>query len=128
MLRQALRVLGVNQRLGCRSRSSERQKRVFRLLNRHLRAAPAEKRPPQRNLGRLRDNLWMRLPIGLLFGFGLRICSSGIEDRFRPAPRPQLPVTARALVGMFQKNFAKFEAQVDADVRAAAPDLKLAAE
>ena len=32
------------------------------------------------------------------------------------------------LVGMFQKNFAKFEAQVDADVRAAAPDLKLAAE
>jgi len=36
--------------------------------------------------------------------------------------------TARALVGMFQKNFAKFEAQVDADVRAAAPDLKLAAE
>jgi phosphoenolpyruvate carboxykinase (ATP) len=29
---------------------------------------------------------------------------------------------------MFQKNFAKFEAQVDADVRAAAEDLKLAAE
>ena len=36
--------------------------------------------------------------------------------------------TARRLVGMFQKNFAKFEAQVDADVRAAAPDVKLAAE
>jgi len=35
---------------------------------------------------------------------------------------------ARALVDMFQKNFAKFEAQVDAEVRAAAPDLKLAAE
>jgi phosphoenolpyruvate carboxykinase (ATP) len=29
---------------------------------------------------------------------------------------------------MFQKNFAKFESVVDADVRAAAPDLKLAAE
>jgi len=29
--------------------------------------------------------------------------------------------TARALVAMFQKNFAKFEAKVDADVRAAAP-------
>jgi hypothetical protein len=28
---------------------------------------------------------------------------------------------------MFQKNFAKFEAQVDADVRAAAPEVKLAA-
>jgi phosphoenolpyruvate carboxykinase (ATP) len=36
--------------------------------------------------------------------------------------------TARALVAMFQKNFAKFEAQVDADVRAAAPEVKLAAE
>jgi phosphoenolpyruvate carboxykinase (ATP) len=29
---------------------------------------------------------------------------------------------------MFQKNFAKFEEKVDADVRAAAPDVKLAAE
>jgi phosphoenolpyruvate carboxykinase (ATP) len=29
---------------------------------------------------------------------------------------------------MFQKNFSKYEAQVDADVRAAAPDVKLAAE
>jgi phosphoenolpyruvate carboxykinase (ATP) len=36
--------------------------------------------------------------------------------------------TARALVGMFQKNFAKFEGKVDADVRAAAPEVKLAAE
>jgi phosphoenolpyruvate carboxykinase (ATP) len=32
------------------------------------------------------------------------------------------------LVGMFQNNFAKFEAQVDAEVRAAAPEVKLAAE
>jgi phosphoenolpyruvate carboxykinase (ATP) len=29
---------------------------------------------------------------------------------------------------MFQKNFARFEAQVVADVRAAAPEVKLAAE
>jgi len=29
---------------------------------------------------------------------------------------------------MFQKNFTKFEAHVDAEVRAAAPDVKLAAE
>jgi phosphoenolpyruvate carboxykinase (ATP) len=36
--------------------------------------------------------------------------------------------TARALVGMFQKNFAKFEKQVDAEVLAAAPEAKLAAE
>jgi phosphoenolpyruvate carboxykinase (ATP) len=36
--------------------------------------------------------------------------------------------TARNLVGMFQKNFAKFEDHVDAEVKAAAPDVKLAAE
>ncbi|MGN6115096.1 MAG: phosphoenolpyruvate carboxykinase (ATP), partial [Nitrobacter sp.] len=36
--------------------------------------------------------------------------------------------TARALVGMFQKNFAKFEKDVDAEVKAAAPDVKMAAE
>jgi phosphoenolpyruvate carboxykinase (ATP) len=29
---------------------------------------------------------------------------------------------------MFQKNFAKFEGVVDADVRAAAPEVKMAAE
>ena len=31
-------------------------------------------------------------------------------------------------VGMFQKNFAKFESAVDAEVRAAAPEVRLAAE
>jgi phosphoenolpyruvate carboxykinase (ATP) len=36
--------------------------------------------------------------------------------------------TARTLVAMFQKNFARFESQVDADVRAAAPEGRLAAE
>ena len=36
--------------------------------------------------------------------------------------------TARALVGMFQKNFAKFENDVDAEIKAAAPDVKMAAE
>jgi phosphoenolpyruvate carboxykinase (ATP) len=36
--------------------------------------------------------------------------------------------TARKLVGMFQKNFAKFEKDVDAEVRAAAPEVRLAAE
>jgi phosphoenolpyruvate carboxykinase (ATP) len=29
---------------------------------------------------------------------------------------------------MFQKNFAKFESVVDAEIRAAAPDVRLAAE
>jgi phosphoenolpyruvate carboxykinase (ATP) len=36
--------------------------------------------------------------------------------------------TARKLVGMFQKNFTKYEQTVDADVRAAAPEVRLAAE
>jgi phosphoenolpyruvate carboxykinase (ATP) len=35
---------------------------------------------------------------------------------------------ARALVDMFQKNFAKFEVHVDAEVKAAAPTLREAAE
>ncbi len=36
--------------------------------------------------------------------------------------------TARKLVGMFQKNFAQYEQTVDADVRAAAPEVRIAAE
>jgi phosphoenolpyruvate carboxykinase (ATP) len=36
--------------------------------------------------------------------------------------------TARKLVHMFQKNFVKYEQQVDADVRAAAPEVRIAAE
>ena len=36
--------------------------------------------------------------------------------------------TARKLVGMFQKNFVKYEKHVDADVRAAAPEVRIAAE
>ena len=36
--------------------------------------------------------------------------------------------TARKLVGMFAKNFEKYESHVDAEVKAAAPDMKMAAE
>jgi phosphoenolpyruvate carboxykinase (ATP) len=36
--------------------------------------------------------------------------------------------TARALVGMFRKNFARFENDVDAEVKAAAPEARIAAE
>ena len=36
--------------------------------------------------------------------------------------------TARRLVGMFQKNFTKFEQTVDSDVKAAAPHINIAAE
>ena len=36
--------------------------------------------------------------------------------------------TARKLVRMFQENFVKFERHVDADVRSAAPEVRIAAE
>ena len=56
-------------------------------------------------------------------------CRAAILDPIKTwADKAEFDKTARALVGMFQKNFAKFEAQVDADVRAAAPEVKLAAE
>ena len=35
---------------------------------------------------------------------------------------------ARKLVGMFVKNFAKFETMVEADVKAASPAARIAAE
>src|SRR3989442_6877647 len=36
--------------------------------------------------------------------------------------------TARKVVAMFQKNFVKFESDVDAEVRSAAPEVRIAAE
>ncbi len=36
--------------------------------------------------------------------------------------------TARKLVRMFQDNFTKYEQHVDADVKAAAPEVRIAAE
>jgi phosphoenolpyruvate carboxykinase (ATP) len=67
------------------------------------------------------------------FGFAVPTALPGVEsDILDPvntwANKAEFDKTARALVGMFQKNFTKFEADVDADVRAAAPEVKLAAE
>src|ERR1700676_4191132 len=67
------------------------------------------------------------------FGFAVPTSLPGVEPHILDpvktwADKAEFDKTARALVGMFQKNFAKFEAQVDADVRAAAPEAKLAAE
>ncbi|PIT02832.1 phosphoenolpyruvate carboxykinase [ATP] [Bradyrhizobium nitroreducens] len=67
------------------------------------------------------------------FGFAVPTALPGVPSEIlNPVntwkDKDEFDKTARALVGMFQKNFAKFEAQVDADVRAAAPDVKLAAE
>ena len=67
------------------------------------------------------------------FGFAVPTALPGVEPQILDPvktwdDKAEFDKTARALVGMFQKNFAKFEAQVDAEVRAAAPDVKLAAE
>ena len=67
------------------------------------------------------------------FGFAVPTALPGVPSEILDpvntwADKAEFDATARKLVGMFQKNFAKFEAQVDADVLAAAPDLKLAAE
>jgi phosphoenolpyruvate carboxykinase (ATP) len=67
------------------------------------------------------------------FGFAVPTALPGVDANILDpvktwANKAEFDKTARALVGMFQKNFAKFEAQVDADVRAAAPEVKLAAE
>ena len=46
-----------------------------------------------------------------------------------PAARGLLACeTARKLVAMFQKNFVQFETHVDADVRDAQPEVRIAAE
>jgi phosphoenolpyruvate carboxykinase (ATP) len=67
------------------------------------------------------------------FGFAVPTSLAGVPGEILDPvntwkDKAEFDKTARALVGMFQKNFAKFEAKVDADVRAAAPEAKLAAE
>jgi phosphoenolpyruvate carboxykinase (ATP) len=68
-----------------------------------------------------------------IFGFAVPTSLPGVEPHILDPiktwkDKAEFDKTARALVGMFQKNFAKFESLVDADVRAAAPEVKLAAE
>jgi len=67
------------------------------------------------------------------FGFQVPTALPGVDPGILN-PRETWPdkaaydAQARALVDMFNKNFEKFEVHVDADVRAAAPVLKQAAE
>ena len=68
-----------------------------------------------------------------LFGFQVPTALAGIDAKLlNPrdtwADKAAYDTQARALVDMFAKNFAKFESHVDADVRAAAPVLRQAAE
>jgi len=67
------------------------------------------------------------------FGFAVPTAVQGIDTKIlNPdqtwADKKAFDETARKLVGMFQKNFAKYEKTVDAEVRAAAPEVQMAAE
>jgi phosphoenolpyruvate carboxykinase (ATP) len=67
------------------------------------------------------------------FGFEVPLAVEGVDalildPRATWADAKAYDEQARKLVAMFAKNFAKFESHVDADVRAAAPSLRAAAE
>lgn len=67
------------------------------------------------------------------FGFAVPEAVEGVDSKILN-PRETWADTraydamARKLVGMFVKNFAKFEAKVGADVKAASPTAQIAAE
>jgi phosphoenolpyruvate carboxykinase (ATP) len=68
-----------------------------------------------------------------VFGFQVPVALKGVDaailnPRETWADKLAYDAQARALVDMFQKNFAKFEVHVDAEVKAAAPILQEAAE
>jgi phosphoenolpyruvate carboxykinase (ATP) len=68
-----------------------------------------------------------------VFGFSVPTSLPGVEPKIlNPrdtwADAAAYDTTARKLVEMFNKNFVAFETHVDADVRAAAPHVKQAAE
>ncbi|HVV62059.1 MAG TPA: phosphoenolpyruvate carboxykinase [Pseudolabrys sp.] len=67
------------------------------------------------------------------FGFAVPVAVPGIDSKLLdPAntwkDRAEFVETARKLVGMFQQNFQKFEQHVDAEIKAAAPEVRIAAE
>jgi phosphoenolpyruvate carboxykinase (ATP) len=59
------------------------------------------------------------------FGFSVPTSVPGMKTWQN---KKEFDETARSLVKMFQDNFTKFESKVDAEVRAAAPEVRLAAE
>lgn len=67
------------------------------------------------------------------FGFAVPVAVPGIDSKLLDPvntwkDKAEFATTARQLVGMFQKNFVKFEKHVDADIKAAAPEVRIAAE
>ena len=67
------------------------------------------------------------------FGFSVPTSVPGVEPHLlQPMKtwknKAEFDKTARELVAMFQQNFQKFESHVTADVKAAAPEVRIAAE
>ncbi len=67
------------------------------------------------------------------FGFSVPTSVPGVEPHLLNPfktwkDKVEFDKTARRLVGMFQKNFAKFEQHVTPEIRAAAPEVRIAAE
>jgi phosphoenolpyruvate carboxykinase (ATP) len=68
-----------------------------------------------------------------MFGFQVPMALEGVDAKILVpretwADKAGYDAQAKALVEMFIKNFGKFEAHVDADVKAAAPAIRMAAE
>src|SRR3569833_166316 len=67
------------------------------------------------------------------FGFSVPTSVPGVEPHLLNPfktwkDKAAFDKPARELVGMFQKNFEKYEKHVSPDTRAAAPEVKIAAE
>jgi len=67
------------------------------------------------------------------FGFSVPTSVPGVEPHLLNPfktwkDKAEFDKTARDLVGMFQKNFTKFENHVTPDIKAAAPEVRIAAE
>ena len=67
------------------------------------------------------------------FGFAVPTSVPGVEPHLLSPmktwkDKAAFDATARKLVAMFQQNFVKYERDVDADVKAAAPEVRVAAE
>jgi phosphoenolpyruvate carboxykinase (ATP) len=67
------------------------------------------------------------------FGFSVPTSVPGVEPHLLNPfktwkDKAEFDRTARDLVGMFQKNFTKFESHVTPDIKAAAPEVRIAAE
>ena len=68
-----------------------------------------------------------------VFGFQVPLSLDGVDPKILIpretwADKSAYDAQAKALVDMFIKNFTKFEAHVDADVKQAAPVVRAAAE